>query len=269
MRKRFRSLLTFFALLVVVAVVGALAVGLVANRAVRTAVESAGTKALSVPVHVKKADLSILGGSANLKDITVANPQGYERDNLLDLHRADIQVNTRSLLGDKVLIKEMKLDGMELFIEQKGTGNNLQDVIESLRRDRKPSGKALVIDYLEITNITAHAELLPVPGQDDTLILQLAPVKMTDLGRDEKMDTTILLSKIVLAIAAGLAEQGTDVLPKEMIGDLSSILDKAIDIGRIIFGNRRTGTDSKKGAGSIGEGISEGLKDLLKSNGKE
>jgi hypothetical protein len=43
-----------------------------------------------------------------------------------------------------------------------------------------------------------------------------------------------------------------------MISGLSSVLDKAIDIGRIIFGN------GKNSAEQIGRGITEGLKDIVK-----
>ena len=68
------------------------------------------------------------------------------------------------------------------------------------------------------------------------MTFKLEPITMTDVGRHERLDTPALIIKIVLAVATAVAEQSGDVLPMEMIGDLSGILDKAIDLGRVIFG---------------------------------
>ena len=92
------------------------------------------------------------------------------------------------------------------------------------------------------------------------MTLKLAPIKMTDLGKNEKLDTATLMTKIMLAVAAGIAQQGSDVLPKEMIGGLTSVLDTAIDLGRIIFG---TGQGAGEGIQKGVEGITEGLKGIL------
>ena len=45
-----------------------------------------------------------------------------------------------------------------------------------------------------------------------------------------------------------------------MLSDLSGVLNKALDIGRVIFGN---GRGDEKGTSSLGRGITEGLKGLL------
>ena len=132
------------------------------------------------------------------------------------------------------------------------------------RGEKEPSGKKLFVENLELTNVTVNVKLLPVPGKADTVTLTLAPIKMTDLGRDERLDTATLTAKIMLAIAAGIAQQGTDVLPKEMINGLTSVLGTAIDLGRIILGTgQEAGEGLQKGVESIGQGITEGLKGIL------
>jgi len=69
-------------------------------------------------------------------------------------------------------------------------------------------------------------KLLPVavPGKADTLTLKLTPIHMTDIGKDKKVDTGELIAQILKAIAAGIAEQGKDILPTEMIGPLTDSL---------------------------------------------
>ncbi|HPC93898.1 MAG TPA: hypothetical protein PLU87_03085 [Sedimentisphaerales bacterium] len=258
MRKRFRSIKSIVVIGGVVIVGGALGVNFFADSAVRVAIDKAGTRALKVPVDVEKANLSIFAGALGLQDLTVGNPPGYSQTTLLDLSRGAVEVDTRSLLSDEVLIKDIRLDGMKVFVEQKGLDNNLHEVISALERDRQPSGKKLLIDHLEITNIMVLVKLLPIPGQADTVTFKLGTIEMTDLGRNERMDVAMLATKVLLAVAMGIAEQGGDVLPKDMISGLSNVLDKAIDIGRIIFGN------GKNSAEQIGRGITEGLKDIVK-----
>lgn len=266
MRKRLKTLKLIVVIVLVLALVVTIAVNLLADSAVRVAVETAGTKALNVGVDLGAAKLSITGGALTLRDLTVANPPGYQHDTLLKLRRGDVQVQTKTLLSDEVEVKDIQLDGMDLVIEQKGLGNNLQDVIKAAQRGNKePSGKKLYVDNLELTNVTVNVKLLPVPGKIDTVTLKLAPIKMTDLGKDERLDTATLTAKIMLAVAAGIAQQGTDVLPKEMINGLTSVLGTAIDLGRIILGTgQQAGEGLQKGVEGIGQGITEGLKGILK-----
>jgi hypothetical protein len=175
-----------------------------------------------------------------------------------------------------VIVKELKLDGMDLVIEQKALSNNLQEVVGSIGSKEKkraedkeaaePSGKNLQIGELEISNIRVKVKLLPVPGKPGTVTLNLAPIKMSNLGTESKLSTGILASKIMLAIAAGVAEQGVGVLPKEMVSTMKSALGKTLDLGK---------TAAEKGGKLIeegkdaGKGIIEGFKGLLKPKTEE
>ena len=95
--------------------------------------------------------------------------------------------------------------------------------------------------------------------------LKLSPIKMTDLGSDDKLDLATLTSKILLAIAGGVAEQGTGVLPKDMISTMTSTMGKAVDLGMdIIGGGTGAGQEAVKGTEDIGKGLTEGLKGILK-----
>jgi len=257
---------TMFAVLVVLLVALGVGILLFANSAVRRAVESAGTNALAVPLDVNEAQVSILGGSLALQGVAAANPPGYSGKTLLELRDATIKADLRSLLSDRVVIHDIQLDKMEVFVEQKGLKNNLYEVIEPLRAEREPSGKRLIIDNLAITNIAVHVDLPVIPGQPPVkgVTFKLAPITMTNLGHDERLDTPVLITKVLLAVAAGIAEQGGDILPKEMVGELSNVLNKAIDFGRVIFGNGKNGGRQGEGAATeLGRSVTEGLKNLI------
>jgi len=255
---------------VIVAVIVMAAAALFADRALKIAVESAGSKALNVDVKVKSADLSIMAGKARLKDLTIDNLPGYKQPKLLELQDAEVVIQIKSLLSDTVRIKEIKLDGANLAVEQKGLSNNLQDLIKGMPQQEKPSGKKLLIDTLEITNITANVKLLPLPGKADTVTLKIPAIKMTDLGSDKELDLAALTGQIILAIARGIIEQGLDILPKDMINTMTSTLGKTLDLSTSIFGEGKdAGEKVLKGTESLGKGITEGLKGLLKKEKQE
>lgn len=276
----FRLILLAFVLIVVVV---AVAVGFLANRAVKAAVESAGTKALNVGVHVDDVDLSVRKGKIGLENLTIDNPPGYQHDKLLELNRIDVLLDAKSLLEDVVNITHITLDSGNVVIEQRGvSGNNLQDIIEKLpEEDPEPTGKKLHIDTLEVTNAEVKVKLLPIPGKLDTLSFKLAPIKLTDLGGENGFDSVALTRTVLLAIAGKIAEQGAGVLPDEMLGSLVSELSKLEALPAALIKMLGVGVDFGTGAGKgigegvlkgaedIGKGISEGLKAILGQKKKE
>jgi len=268
MKKLIRAILFIVAVLVVLAVAGVVAVVLFADKAVKTAVETTGTKTLSVGVTVGKANASILSGTASLQEITVANPAGFEGPALLKLKQVDLKVDTASLLSQQVLIKDMKLDNMEVFVEQKGLQNNLYQVIKPLREPHEPTGRGLVIDNLDIANVTVHVNMPAIPGQAQAMDFKLASIHMGELGRSEKMDTAVLISKILLAVASGIAQQGSGILPQDSVGEVNSILDKAIDVGKTIFAPGGKTPDGQQ-KDSLGKSVTDGIKGLLGGKKKQ
>lgn len=265
MSKVSKVIFTIISIIVIVVIVAVVAVGLFADAALKAAIESAGSKALNVKVSVEDADLSIMAGKLGLQNLVIDNLPGYQHPRLLDLQNARIAVKLRSLTSDVVRISDISLDGVKIVVEQKGLSNNLQDIIKAMSSraestgKAEPTGKKLHIDNLKITNVTAMVKLLPVPGKADTVTLKLSPIKMTDLGSDDKLDTAELSGRILLAIAEGVAEQGVGILPKNMVDTMKSTLDKTFDLGK---------ATSEKGQElmNVGKELFEGL---LKPKKKE
>lgn len=239
------------------------------ERAVKIGVETAAGRALGVGVYVQDIDLSLLKGTVGITGLVVNNPPGYAHKNLLELDTGRVEAKVGSLLSDTVKIRQLKLDGVNLTIEQKVLSNNLQEVIGQLKAGEaagEPAGKELHIDELEITNITVNAKLLPVPGKVDTVTLTLSPIRMKNLGTDERLGTAALSSKIMLAIAGGVAEQGVGVLPKEMLSTMKSTVDTAIGLGKAATKEAEKLLETGKEAGTE---VIEGLKGLLKQKKEE
>jgi len=277
MKKLRKMLIALLGAVVILLAIVVVLVNLFADRAVKIGIETAATKALNVGVSVDDVKLSIMAGKLTLGNLVINNPPGYQYDKLLQLQNAKIAVDIRSLLSDTVNIKEIKLDGAQVVLEQRGiTNNNLQDIIKSLpsapktEAQAQPSGKKLHIDNLELSNITVKAKLLPIPGKADTRTLKLAPIKMTNLGGDNKLDTAALSGKILWAIAEGVAQQGAGVLPDDMVNTMKSTLAKTTQLGKeVLKTGENLGKEVLKTTEDLGKELTEGLKGLLKPKKEE
>ncbi|MCF7955872.1 MAG: hypothetical protein K9M75_08735 [Phycisphaerae bacterium] len=245
------------------------------GKALKAGIETAASKTLKVNVTVEDVSLSILKGSVELENLIIPNLEGYENPNLLEAGKAKVDVGLKSLMSDTVEIDDMIFNDITVVIEQKGLTNNLKELLKSLPKpDEKPDDKTddkekaeknLLIKNLEMNNITVKIKLIPLPGKADTIPLKLAPIKMTDLGTDNKMSVAALTAKILGAIAMGVAEQGVGIIPDEIIGPIKGVLGAGSDA--IIEGGKEVikgAGEVLKGAGDAGKDISDGIKGLFK-----
>jgi len=269
MAKKKKSVRAIIGIVLVVIAVVLILVQLFVDSVLKAGIEAGASKALKVGVEVSDVDLSILGGSVVIRGLMINNPQGYELKNLLKLDKAKVKVSIGSLLSDEIHIEQINLDGMTLTIEQKGLTNNLNEIINNLPKAGKPKaekpkkekqGKKLVVDNLKITNVSVKVKMLPVPGQKDTFEMKLSSIEMKDLGSDSKLDVAMLSSKILIAIASGVAEQGVGILPNEITGPIKGGLRKATEIGGTVIEESK---EILKESKNLGEKITEGLKEIF------
>jgi len=232
---------------------------LFADRAVKAGIESTATEALKVEVSVSNVDLSILSGKLVLQNFSIGNPPAYQHNKLLVLRDTEIEIEAKSLLSDVVNIRQIRIDHVDVTIEQRSVSeNNLHDVVQAAS-EVTGEWKKLRIDNLEISDITVKVDLMTETEQAEPVTLALSPIIMTNLGRDNKMDIAALLKEIILAIGDSIVEEGTGILPTDIAGTMTSTLSKTINLGTRIM----------EGKEDIGREITEGLRNLLKSAPEE
>ena len=271
-----KKLITILAVILVLVLVAAVMVHFVGDRVLKAGIETAATKTLGVDVMVGDASFSVLGGTLDLGELVISNPPDYQHPNLLELGKAHVDVDVKSLLGDTVNIEQIKLDGVTMVVEQKGLTNNLNKVLGSIPAGTgekggkvKSEGKKLHITNLEVVNVKVRVKLLPIPGRADTVELNLAPIRITNLGSDNKLDTAVLTGKVLTAIAKGIAREGTDVLPKELTGQIKSTLTEQgeliLETGKeVIEQSKDLGKDAIEKGKDIGRDAVDALRDIFK-----
>lgn len=266
-----RILTALVILVLVIGIGGYLVFRIYGNRIVKFAIEKGGTQALQVDVNLEAARLQPVRGVLELDDLAVANPEGYGDPHLLTMGSSHVALNASSLMEETVEIDQMVFKNVSLYLEQKGTTSNLKEVIDNLpKAEPKPEpeapaeekpGKNLLIKKLVVEEVRVTVKALPLPGQSGNLTLRLAPIHLTDIGTEERVDIGQLAGIILNQITKGVIETGRGQIPTEMLGDLADQLQQQ---GRqILEEGRKTLEETGKGILEDGKGlIEEGEKTL-------
>ena len=113
--------------IIAVILIGAiLIVGMTIDGIVESGIEDAGSSLLKTEVEVDDIDISIFGGSANMDGFIVYNPEGFSDEVAISLKGIEIELDIRSLLSEKIIIKKIHVKNPEIFFEQKGPEVNLR-----------------------------------------------------------------------------------------------------------------------------------------------
>jgi hypothetical protein len=230
------------------------------NKAIKLGIERGGSMATKTDVTVQSVDLMLLRGKFEMTGLNVKNPAGYKHTDFMNLGKAFVELNIRSLTTDTIEINKVQLDNIQLTLEQKTlTQSNLNEILNNLPKSEKTtetSGKKVVIKELVINSVEVKAKLLPIPGKADTVTIKLDPIVMNDLG-DKPINTAELTAKILKAIAAGVAKQGKDLLPLDMVGSIGGQLSET---GKQAI---EAGQKALEGAGEAGKQIGDTLKGIF------
>lgn len=232
-----KKILSIVAILILVLIIaGVLAFNLFGDSLIRKGVVAGASAALKVDVRLENVSTALLRGKVELTNLEIDNPEGFQHDEFMKLGHAYVAMDMGSLMSDTIIIDKVQLDNITVVIEQKGTTSNLQAILDNLPKSDAPEqpktdektepAKHLQITSLDINGVTVKAKLLPIPGRADTVTLKLKPIHLDNIGTKEKVNAADLTAKILKAIAGGIAEQGADLLPTEMIGDITENLTK-------------------------------------------
>lgn len=192
-------------------------------------------------IKVDQATLLLKEGDLTVKDIAIANPEGFREKNIMTLKNLKVDLETDTLSEPKLEIEELTVDGLDFYFESslalttgkdfKLTGKNnvkaLQEYIEKLFKttDEKTGEKStrkIQIDKLNLTNINVHIHFdideksllaayaknwltneakIPI---DQKITIPLVDIKLENLG---KGDQGITADDIIVVIIDKLSQE--------------------------------------------------------------
>ena len=238
-----------FAILAAVVVVAVTVLYFTINSIIASEIESAGTDALGVKTTVGSFRLSLFDESTTITGLNIANPPGYD-GRFLSLDRGSIAVNLGSVFSDRVEIRDISLEGIELDLVESLKGSNVGVIIDHTSSDSDapsdPStddsstddsgGQKYIIDSIMVKDVEVKISIEPVTSQREPTTLKIRQIKVTDIGKKEggvPLDqvATIVVHSIVAAATKAAPGEMPRLLLTTMEGGLSSLTH--VDLGGV------------------------------------
>ena len=201
-----KVLLSLVIVLIVLIVAGGIVASFFLGPIVKTGMETVGPKITQVSVRVDAVNLSLLTGSAGIKNLVVGNPEGYKAPEAIRIGSASVGVNPLSILTDKIVIRSVRVEAPEITFEGNPfSGNNLNTILKNVSSATESSGTAA-------TNAPGEPPAKPAKKLevDELLItggkvnfngatLSLPDIHLTNLGKGSEGITSVDLTRRVLS----------------------------------------------------------------------
>jgi uncharacterized protein involved in outer membrane biogenesis len=222
---------------------------------IKRGVETIGPKITKTDVKLNSASLSILSGSGKIKGFVIGNPQGFKTPAAISVGTANLSIEPRSLFDNKVIIRDITVDGPEITFETDLTLVNLKKILSNIEEatggsSEKPAssqtnqpapaqptesgeGKKLEVDNFLIKNAKVHVSVnAPLVGQQ-TANVSIPEIHLTNMGTNADGITAAQLSKEVFKV---LVEKSAEAA-EQVLADMSK--------GGKFFGKEATGIVSQ------------------------
>lgn len=193
------------------------------NELIIQGVEIVGPQVTQSPVTLENVDISVFSGKGSLQGLYVGNPEGFKNDNIFELGQIDVEIDAKSLLTEKIIVKEIIIRNPAISYEKGLKGSNLKTLMANIEAFTGPAapeeetapveetGEAtpapqVVIEHLVIEGGSIYVGLLGV-GQT----IPLPRIEMNDIGAgEERMSAAeminLILGKIVTSIGPAIAD---------------------------------------------------------------
>ena len=256
-RRLFKIVIVLIVLIIAAVIFGFTRIDAIA----KAAVERGSTYALGVNTTVKGAKVKIFDGQFVMQGLNVANPQGYKTDHFLTLGKSDVAVTLTSLRKEVIDLPHLKLNSVDVNLEKQAGKANYQVILDNLKKLESGSKPAepghetrFRIKKLTIKDAAVHADTISIAGTSAPRIdVPLGDITLKNVGDDKGVTMGELTSLVTKAILAATISKAGDLLPKDLLGDLSGQLSQLKDI--------RSLSDIEKlgDLGGVGEKVKEGV----------
>ena len=213
--KKAKKIIWGIVILALVLIIGAVVViGLCFDKIVKAGVQTVGPKIVQVPITVDTINLSLLTGSAKVKNFVIGNPEGYKTPFAISVGLASVSINPLTVLSDKIIVRSIEIKNPEITFEGGLGGNNLGKIMDNVNEVVKSGGpattntnaaakskpaKKIEVDDFIITGAKVHGTLVLFGGKEVTLPSLLIPdIHLKDLGKGNAGLTPTDLTRAVL-----------------------------------------------------------------------
>ena len=158
------------------------------KNAFKKGLESAGPRVAGVATRVDDVKLSPLSGRGEVLGVFVGSPEGFRAASVIEIGRVSIEVRASTLLSEKVVIRSVRIEEMEVTYERRISGSNLSKILETIEetlgagRERSSGGepRRLRVDEFVIQGGRVRLGLTALGGKG--AVRELPAIRLVDLG---------------------------------------------------------------------------------------
>lgn len=259
----FKKIVKFFIGLIVVLLILLVAFFFFMDSIVEKGINTAAPALIGVNTHVDSVSISPIKGIVHLKNLTLANPEGYSTDKkLFEVTEFYVNINMASLFSDTITIRKILITGASCTYELKKGTSNIDALIAKLNKgasaepqtktepvpadqpqEKKP-GKKVIIDELSINDTRLAYSSSMTAGQ--FVNLPIGTITLKDIG---KKDGGVTFSEALTQIM------------NAMLNGINSAISS---VGDILGSTTKSATDATK---ATTEALNSGVKDTTKAVG--
>ena len=219
---------------------------------VRRTIEQRGSALTQTAVRVGSVHVSLQEGTATLRDLTIANPPGFQAPNAFELGEITVQLALDSLTSDPLVIREIRIVAPRVTCELDKEGMSNVEVIRDAvdgarhhgeatgtpgsarapepRKDEPSGGRRLIIDLLAMHDGEVYVDARAVGGPAQSE--KLPGFELTDIGTKQggatpnevgRIVVTALARDVAVAVAATQLERW---IGKELGGPAGDLIKK-------------------------------------------
>jgi hypothetical protein len=164
---------------------------------IQEVVEKVGSEATQASVSLGNVDIDITSGSGSLSALKVGNPSGFKTPSAFELGGISLKIDTASIGGDVITIKEIVIADPQITYELAGTDSNVDAIKKNVDAYAKKMGAGgggsstsdsgggetkLVIENLYIRGGKVSVSAGFLDGK--ALGTDLPDIHLTDIGKD-------------------------------------------------------------------------------------
>ncbi len=200
---------------------------------VKTAIEKYGSEITKTEVTLDKVELSPISGAGSLSGLTMGNPAGFKSDYAFKLGQVSVSLNTDSLGGETVVIKEVVIAAP--------AGSNIDAIRKNVEAYTGGGGSSgggdkgddvkLVIENLYVRDGKVNVSATALGGK--SLGAPLPTIHLKDIGKDSGgASPGEVADKVIKAISNGATQAVGTLNLDKILGGAGGVAKDAMEKGK-------------------------------------
>jgi hypothetical protein len=214
------------------------------NGIVASAIETYGSEATGTSVSVGSVDVSITKGRAELHNLKIGNPDGYDSPYAIKLETVRVGLDISSLKTDTIVMNQAVVEGASVYAEMQGRHSNLSQILDNVEHfvgpskpQQQPAGnKKFVVKTAQLKNTQTTVMLDKL---DKKRRIEIPDISVHNIGvKSGGVDAAGLIKQLLRPVIKRVLNQARTSVKQKALEKAHKKLDQLKGKARKKLGNK-------------------------------